>query len=181
MIIYLQNDDRIVGQTIQAFLSRLGYHVIPFQDGPSLWELLKDYMGCNAVVIVGLNLFRQTDTSLLRALHQQYPELSVVLLTEAGSVLPTMEALACGVYGFLHQPLHLTELELMLYRIGRTQIPSADEPNLCYTMKPTVENNSTKETTGGGQQDRGKARGTNPVLSPDSLCIDREVCSLVRK
>ena len=181
MIVYLQDDDRIVGKTIQTFLSRLGYHVIPFQNWPGLWELLKEYSGSNAVVIVGLNFFRQTDTSLLRVLHQQYPELPVILLTEDGSVLPTTESLACGVYGFLHQPLRLTELELMLYRLRGAQTPYANEKAVDCAMKPAVKDNDPEKSAGRGQKDRGEARGSSPVPPPDSLYIAEETCSLARK
>ena len=61
--------------------------------------------------------------NLLRPLHQEYPHVPVILLTGDGTILPAPEAVECGVFGFLHQPLHLAELELMLYRLGGNRHP----------------------------------------------------------
>ncbi len=57
----------------------------------------------------------------LRAFHQAHPETMIVLLDEDRGMLSTDEALSYGIYAFLHSPIHLNELEVLLFRLRQYQ------------------------------------------------------------
>ena len=69
------------------------------------------------VVITDINIFKGSHTGNIKKIHQQYPDIFFIVVTNNPATLSTEEALSYGIYGYLHKPISLAELELILLRI----------------------------------------------------------------
>ena len=114
MRIYLISEPDLLQKTLQSFLTDLGHEVISLTN-LELQESLERAEGQVPLAIVLSSL----EKSFLQAFHRDHPETMLVLWNENGRFLPTTEALAYGVYAFLHPPLHFNELEVLLYRLAQ--------------------------------------------------------------
>ena len=114
MRIYLVSDPDILQKTLQSFLTDLGHEVISMTVA-ELWQSLKHHNEPIPLAIMPHSI----EKSLLQAFHHQHPETMVVLWDESRSLLSTDEALAYGVHAFLHTPIHLSELEVLLVRLAQ--------------------------------------------------------------
>jgi DNA-binding NtrC family response regulator len=59
--------------------------------------------------------------SFVEDIHTRFPAIPIVLVSSTGKVLLPEDAIRNGVYGYLHKPVSLAELELMLVRIDETK------------------------------------------------------------
>ncbi len=74
-----------------------------------------------AIVITDLVMPRMDGHALLKALHEQDPEISVVLLTAQGSVDSAVEAMKDGAYDYLTKPVDTRRLRVLLQKVVERQ------------------------------------------------------------
>jgi DNA-binding NtrC family response regulator len=118
--VYLVHDDPVVAQAILDFLSYLGYSVVPVASIQELLDALAVRRQKADLVVAKLAPAGQVGAYALRKVHQQYPQVAFVLITDGLSSLPAAEAVSCGVYAYLRQPIQFSELELLLARLGES-------------------------------------------------------------
>ena len=99
--------------TLRSFLQDLGYEVVSFKPSDfrgKLWDSLANV----DVTIVPQSVGK----TMIREIAKQNPNTKMVILRDADGVgLSVEEALRYGVYIYLHHPIHLDELELILARL----------------------------------------------------------------
>jgi len=120
MRICLVERENIVRNTLQDFLSDLGHAVLIFNALDDLSTTLDRHARSVDLIITDLLPANGKAISLLRTLHQRCPDIPFIITSTSNGVLPAREALQCGVYGYLHKPFRLAELELMLLRLAET-------------------------------------------------------------
>ena len=74
-----------------------------------------------AIVVTDLVMPRMDGHALLKALHEQDPDISVVLLTAQGSVDSAVEAMKDGAYDYLTKPVDTRRLRVLLQKIVERQ------------------------------------------------------------
>jgi DNA-binding NtrC family response regulator len=116
LVIYVQNDNPVVEQTLLDFLGDLGNKAVAVRDD-DLSEKLKTSDPTPDLLITSLPDNEEGGFELLRQTHQQYPELAVFLITNGGRALSAIAATECGVNAFLREPIRLSELEFYLTRL----------------------------------------------------------------
>ena len=110
----IAGEESIVTQTLRGFLADLGHQVVAVS---SPHELL-DRLASHPVDLVITDLQMPGDIEPIREVHQQHPDVAVVMMTAGHPPLSMEEALSCGVYAYLHKPISLIELELLLVRLA---------------------------------------------------------------
>ena len=115
--IYLIIQEKIITQTLQEFLTRLDYRVISLQAIDELLEIFKSDSQGNVLVICEESFFRGQERSVIRKIHKQYPNILYMVITENRPIFSLKEAISFGIYGYLHKPISLAELELLLVRL----------------------------------------------------------------
>lgn len=116
--ILLLFNEKIITRTLDEFLSRLGCQVTTLQR---LDEIVKDLRIASLdkiLVICGENSFRGPEQTILRILCEQHPHVHFIVITENAPEFSTSEAISLGIYGYLHKPISLAELELLLVRLN---------------------------------------------------------------
>ena len=107
------SDSSLLQLTLRSFLQDLGHEVISFK--PSDFRAkVGDSLANVDVIIVPQSVGKTT----IREIAKKHPTIKMVILRDAdGGGLSVKEALRYGVYAYLHQPIHLDELELILARL----------------------------------------------------------------
>ena len=121
MRIYLVEEENIVRQLIRDSLTDLGHEVIVLDA----LDELSDTLGRNPrpvdLIIVDLPTpKREAIAQGMREVHRRHPEIPLVVRV-SGALLSADEAVQCGVHAYLHKPIRLAELELMLIRLSETR------------------------------------------------------------
>ena len=114
MRICLVGEESIATQTLQEFLSDLGHNVISVRSSHELLDQLK-FRSADVMIA---NLGMAGNDTWIREVHRRYPEVAIVLMTTGHPSLSAEEALSYGVYAYLHKPISLAELELLLVRLS---------------------------------------------------------------
>ncbi|OGV62864.1 MAG: hypothetical protein A3K19_26150 [Lentisphaerae bacterium RIFOXYB12_FULL_65_16] len=118
MRIWIIDSDWLVTRTLQEFLTELGHEVESLPGEQRLADLLEKESEPVDLVIMDLCTEDALEKTRLRRIHERFPSLRVIAVPKHNSVLPTEEALAHGIHAFLHRPVQLAELELMLVRLA---------------------------------------------------------------
>ena len=123
-------EDDVVRGMIDDFLTDLGHMVSPVKSLVDLPQALTQGAGAVDVVIVPLPARNEWARRLIHGVHRSYPKAALVAMTPQGSVISAREAVSCGVQAYLHMPVRLAELELILIRLAekKSDSPALTEP-----------------------------------------------------
>lgn len=121
MHIYLVEVENYARQVVAQHLHSLGHQVSLLPAPGDLLDALAAAADPADLIIADLPPGQGSTTSeALRLLHRRYPTIPVVLRASS-EVLPTADAVHCGVYGYLNKPFRPAELELLLIRLAERQ------------------------------------------------------------
>jgi DNA-binding response OmpR family regulator len=114
------SDTPIITKTLQSFLTDLGYEVttVNFFEREGLSDKISNSID---VVIISHGAY----ATIIRNIRKQNSEARIVIIKGNGGTLTTREALAYGVYAYLHKPINLQELELLLIRLAENLVRSS--------------------------------------------------------
>lgn len=111
----------------RAGLSRLltteGFEVEAAEDGVQALKCLKD--GSFRLVISDLNMPNLDGLDFLRVVQNDYPDVSVIILTAAGGAESYLEAMNLGAVEYLCKPLKLDALKSVMHKLvsrGASQV-----------------------------------------------------------
>jgi DNA-binding NtrC family response regulator len=118
MKIYLIINERIMTQTLKEFLTNLKYEVLILNSISELLNICKKKPELKGLVIIEENTFRGEEKAIIRKIHKQYSNIFFIVITATTPDFSIEEAIAYGIYGYLHKPISLLELELLLVRLN---------------------------------------------------------------
>ncbi len=117
--ILLLDDDRILRDSLSAFLAREGYNVHSVDGVERAFEAMSD----NPVqlLLADLAAVANEPTELLRRLRTEQPETLCVVLTGYGSIEGAVEATRAGAFEYLTKPVVDNEIRVVVGRALRQQ------------------------------------------------------------
>ena len=124
MRIYLVDNDPFVTLVLQDFLSKLGHEAVAFDAADHLLDSLEENARLPDLVISDKCMAVRNGLKFLREAHRRLPGVHFLLIMSNGTnghnraALPPDEAVALGVYAYLHKPFELAELEFLLLRLS---------------------------------------------------------------
>jgi DNA-binding NtrC family response regulator len=111
------DDEQIVRESLQAWLSRDGYHVETASDGQSAIARLGGAAPWS-VLLVDLKMPRGPDgLAVLEEAKKREPGAAVVVMTAYATVDTAVTAMKLGAYDYIAKPFEPEELSLLLDRI----------------------------------------------------------------
>src|SRR6516162_10262754 len=114
-------DEESLRRVIQAQIVGMGYKVSVAGSVNEALELLQ--ANPHDLILTDLQLPGKSGLDLLKTVHAEYPETTVILMTAFGSVSNAVEAMKSGAYDYLTKPLHPYELRALINRaLERTRL-----------------------------------------------------------
>jgi len=117
MRVLLVEDDRLLGDGIQAGLQDAGYHVDWVRDGLAAEHALHSELF--DLLVLDLGLPRKDGLTLLRQLRDEGQNLPVLVLTARDAIADRVAGLDAGADDYLIKPFDLDELAARLRAIAR--------------------------------------------------------------
>jgi|JI6StandDraft_1071083.scaffolds.fasta_scaffold00487_17 DNA-binding response OmpR family regulator len=129
--ILLVDDDEVLQQLLQEFLTHQGYTVFVLTKG----EELAEFLSLNLIDVIVMDILLPGESGLhwLAWVKQNYSLLPVLVLSSQTAVDDRIAGLQLGADDYLIKPFHMTELLLRLKTILRNKRPIEIKPNSSYT------------------------------------------------
>ncbi len=103
---------QIISKMLDNFIKDIGYQSV-LLDASDIKTFLSDQVQTVKLMIIPQSLINLC----LESIHKANPRMMFLVLKENGSQLKVKDALRYRVFGYIQNPIHLGELELMLQRL----------------------------------------------------------------
>ena len=100
---------------LTKLLSQEGYEVDSVADGREALDYLRGKRV--NLVISDINMPRMNGLAFLQEINRHYPSIHVIMITAYGEVESYFEAMNLGAYEYLHKPIKLEELKVVIHKI----------------------------------------------------------------
>ena len=108
------DDDESVRRMVQLQLQEVGYQVLTAPNAKEGLALIDEYEP--TLVITDLKMAGATGMDILKKVHTEHPETTVVMITAFGTIETAVEAMKCGAYDYVTKPIDFDELVLIVKR-----------------------------------------------------------------
>ena len=108
----LIKSSQIISIMLDNFLKDIGYQSV-LLDASDMQTFLSDKVQTIKFMIIPQGLIKP----YLELIHKTNPRMMFLILKENGSSLKVKDALRYRIFGYIQNPIHLGELELMLQRL----------------------------------------------------------------
>lgn len=113
--ILIVDDEENTRIGLTKLLTQEGFEVESAANGnEALDYLVREKVG---LVISDINMPDMNGLVFLRELSRKFPSINVIMITAYGGVESYLEAMNLGAYEYLHKPVRLDELRLVMKKI----------------------------------------------------------------
>ena len=116
--ILIADDEQAVRSALERLLEFESYRVIQAADGPSALDLVRDRPV--DLVLLDIKMPGMDGLEVLAQLHQENPQLPVVIISGHGSIQTAVEATRLGAFDFIEKPIDADRI-LLVIRNGLAQ------------------------------------------------------------
>jgi serine phosphatase RsbU (regulator of sigma subunit) len=109
------DDDTPVRRSIVTYLEDSGFDVIEATDGPSGFDVFR--LQAPDLVITDLRMPGLDGLQVLRKIHEQSPDLPVIVISGAGVMGDVVEALRLGASDYLIKPI--VDMEMLVHSVRK--------------------------------------------------------------
>lgn len=113
--ILVLDDDRELAETLEEFLTGLGYSVVTANSAAAALELCGDNPQL-ALALVDLMMPETSGLTVMQELHRRNPDLPVVIMTGFGTIETAVEAIKGGAEDYITKPF---DREAVRKKVGR--------------------------------------------------------------
>jgi DNA-binding NtrC family response regulator len=113
--ILIVDDEENARIGLTKLLSQEGYEVDSVADGSEALEYLRGKPV--SLVISDINMPRMNGLVFLQEINRRYPSVHVIMITAYGEVESYLEAMSLGAYEYLHKPIKLDELKMVMNKL----------------------------------------------------------------
>jgi DNA-binding NtrC family response regulator len=113
--ILIVDDEENARIGLSKLLSQEGYEVDSVADGCEALEYLRGKRV--NLVISDINMPRMNGLAFLQEINRHYPSVHVIMITAYGEVESYFEAMSLGAYEYLHKPIKLDELKVVIHKL----------------------------------------------------------------
>lgn len=131
--ILILDDDKIILDSLEEFLSMDGYRVSAAGEFSEAAKLLSDRP--IQIVITDLNMPNVDGLQFLRYVREHYPHMAVIIITAFGSIKSAVEAIRLGAYDYLTKPVNDDELGMSIERALAQQALVAENQALKQQLR----------------------------------------------
>lgn len=127
-------DDQItVRQLLHEVARKSGYETILAENGLKALELTREMHP--SVIVMDIKMPVMDGLEAFRLIHQEFPEIPVILMTAYGTVDTVIETMKMGAFDYLVKPSNVTELKIILDRAFQMRCMRAELAELRSELK----------------------------------------------
>ncbi|MGE0761130.1 MAG: response regulator, partial [Pirellulaceae bacterium] len=116
--VLIVDDEATVRELLLEYFTTQGFRVTDEEDGRRAIATIQRAWGRFGLVITDLNLPGADGFAVLQAARQANPNCYVVIITGYASLDSAIRAVRVGAYDYLTKPFSLSQLDVILTRIG---------------------------------------------------------------
>jgi DNA-binding NtrC family response regulator len=124
--ILIVDDEENARLGLSKLLLQEGYEVDSVANGSEALQYLSQQRV--NLVISDINMPEMNGLVFLRELNRQYPSTHVIMITAYGGVESYLEAMNLGAFEYIHKPIKLDELKMVMNKISGNGLPSILSP-----------------------------------------------------
>ena len=129
----LVDDEEDFRDAATAYFSRLGYDTAAAAGGESALAMLQG-RGFD-VAVIDIHMPRMSGIELLEQIHEDDPEMKIIMLTGGGTIENAVESMKKGAFDFLTKPAKLNELDLLIQKANRARQLEKENRQLRHVVK----------------------------------------------
>jgi two-component system, NtrC family, response regulator len=119
-------DDDTLRRVMHAQLAKDGYEAASAPDVPAALKILE--RSPQNLVIADLNLPGISGVDLLKRVHSDCPDTTVIVMTAFGTIQSAVEAMKAGAYDYVVKPIYTYELKALVTRALGQHRPPQETP-----------------------------------------------------
>jgi DNA-binding NtrC family response regulator len=159
------DDQDLLRDSLSYTLSRCGYKVTSFANGPAAVDAIKKQMF--DLIISDLKMPGMDGVELLRNIRQLGCDMPVILMTAYGTVSSAVEAMKLGAFDYIQKPFDADEIEMLVKRaIQDRQLRSENE-----ALRQTVSDMCSKRELIGNSPVIRKLREQIDKIAPSDATV----------
>lgn len=112
--VFIVDDDEAFRKALAKSLERKGYQTLLAENGED--ALHNPQLADCGAVVADMRMPEMDGITLLQKLHQDYPDLPVIVLTGHGDIESAINAIKKGAFHYLTKPCEISELEIYLQK-----------------------------------------------------------------
>ena len=135
MKILITDDEQVIRDSLESYLSQDGYECKTCEDGHQALSLIPEMEP--EVVITDFNMPGMNGIELLKTIKDRFPEIHVIVLTGFADVDNAINAVNLGAYAFFRKPMNMNELSKTLNEIkaDHQEVNREKEVKLLWTRE----------------------------------------------
>lgn len=118
MKIMLADKETLNVKILGDFLDDLGHEVTRCNTITRACELATDYSNSIDLMILDTGAPKGENLNVIQEIHRLYPSADLLIMSRGEGILSFQEAISQGVFAYLNKPVRLSELELLVTRVG---------------------------------------------------------------
>ena len=131
--VLIVDDQLTVRQLLHEVARKAGYDTWLAENGLKALEVTRE---CSpSVIIMDIKMPVMDGLEAFRLIHQEFPEIPVILMTAYGTLDTVVEAMKMGAFDYLVKPSNVNELRLMLDRAYQMRCMRAELAELRNELK----------------------------------------------
>ncbi|MGO9572067.1 MAG: sigma-54-dependent transcriptional regulator [Desulfomonilaceae bacterium] len=111
------DDERSIRRSLEMFLQKKGYAVLTAEDGEKGLLIVENERP--EMLILDIRLPGMDGLEVLRAVRERHPSTSVVMITAFHDMDTTIRTMKLGAYEYIHKPIDIDELEIVIEKVAR--------------------------------------------------------------
>ncbi|MBI3601227.1 MAG: sigma-54-dependent Fis family transcriptional regulator, partial [Nitrospinae bacterium] len=117
--ILIIDDDRLVRESLNIHLQEVGFRVIPADRGDEGLKKFKEEP--SDIIILDIRLPDTDGLTILRSIRESNQNIPVIIITAFSDMHTTIHAMKIGADEYIHKPIDIDELDLIIKRIIKKQ------------------------------------------------------------
>lgn len=146
--VWIIDDDQSIRFVLQRALEKAGMHISVFEFASDLLNaILAENVQLPDAIISDIRMPSMNGLDLTKEIHQQYPDLPIIIMTAYSDMESAMSAYDTGAFEYLPKPFDINEAVALARRACTTNktIISIDKPNAAKDIDELERNIESKK------------------------------------
>src|ERR1700683_4301548 len=111
------DDEKNIRESLTNFLTGCGHQVTDAESSREALEIRANAQGQVDLVLTDFRMAEMNGLELLKAIKEQYPDITVILMTAYGTIDDAVAVMKAGAYDYLTKPFSVDQIQHVVERV----------------------------------------------------------------